>query len=288
MVKRGLGRGLDALLPSATPAAAGGVREIPLRDIAPSRLQPRQRFDPEKLAELAASIKEHGVVQPIIVRPAERGYELVIGERRWRAAREAGLDTIPAVVKDMGSDEEVMAVALVENLQREDLNPLEEASAYQYLIQEFGLTQEEVARRVGRSRPQVANTLRLLNLDPEVREEIQAGRLTMGHAKALLSLADRAAQKQLVRRILEKGLSVRETEEEARRLSTAKRGSAPPHRSVAESPFAEVEQEMRDALGTRVRVTGGPERGRIEIDFFSPDDLARIVDLITGRTSGVR
>jgi len=284
VAKRGLGRGLDALLPSVgPPAPAGGVREIAVREISPNRFQPRQRFDAEKLAELAESIKEHGVVQPVIVRRIENGYELIIGERRWRAAQEAGLAAIPAVVKDLGSEEEIMTVALVENLQREDLNPLEEASAYHYLIQEFGLTQEEVSRRVGRSRPQVANTLRLLNLDVEIQEQIQAGNLSMGHAKALLSLTDRAGQKQLFREIMQKGLSVREAEEGARRLTAGDKPSRP--KPAVESAFVAIEEEMRNALGTRVKVSGRPERGRVEIDYYSADDLERIVALLTGRPS---
>lgn len=285
MRKKGLGRGLDALLPPGGPELAeSGVQEIPVDQIVPNRFQPRQRFDPEKLAELVASIKEHGVVQPVVVRKVERGYELVVGERRWRAAREAGLSAIPAVVKDMGSDVEVVEVALVENLQREDLNPMEEASAYQYLIQEFGLTQDEVAQRVGRSRPQVANTLRLFNLDAEAREHVQSGSLTMGHAKAVLSVGDRASQKQLVRKIVQKGLSVREAEELARRMSEAgKEDTDRPPAKPADSPYAQVEEQLRNILGTKVRVKGEGGRGRVEVEFYSDEDLGRIVDLISGR-----
>lgn len=286
MRKKGLGRGLDALLPSVgAELAESGVQEIPVDEIVPNRFQPRQRFDPEKLNELVASIREHGVVQPVVVRKVERGYELVVGERRWRAAREAGLSVIPAVVKDMGSDVEVVEVALVENLQREDLNPMEEASAYQYLIQEFGLTQDEVARRVGRSRPQVANTLRLFNLDAEAREHVQSGDLTMGHAKAVLSVSDRASQKQLIRKILQKGLSVREAEELARRMTeTGKEGADRVPAEPADSPYAQVEEQLRNVLGTKVRVKGQGGRGRVEVEFYSDEDLERIVDLISSRS----
>ncbi len=281
MRKRGLGRGLDALLPPAEDGAReGDIREIPVNDIVPNRLQPRHRFDPDRLAELAASIKQHGVVQPVIVRKVDGGYELVVGERRWRAARQAGLATIPAVVKDVSSDGEVMAVALVENLQREDLNPLEEASAYQYLVQELGLTQEEVAERVGRSRSQVANTLRLLNLDPEIQEEIQAGGFSMGHAKVVLSLPDRQKQLRLFRLVMKKGLSVRQAEEEARKLLAGERPRR--QKEPGPSPFAEIEARMRDALGTRVVVKGKATRGRVEIEYYSAEDLQRIVDLISG------
>lgn len=280
MAKRGLGRGLDALLPSAaSPADVTGVREIPLRDISPNKFQPRQRFDEMKLAELADSIKEHGVVQPVIVRRVEGGYELIIGERRWRAAQAAGLRAIPAVVKEMGSEEDVMTVALVENLQREDLNPLEEASAFHYLIQEFGLTQEEVSQRVGRSRSQVANTLRLLNLDPEIQEQVQAGNLSMGHAKVLLSMSDGSAQKRLFRLVIDKGLSVREAEEAARRQTAVVRPGNP--QQAPENPFSAVEEEMRNALGTRVRVVGRPHRGRVEIDYYSGEELDRLVSILT-------
>lgn len=280
-----MGRGLDALLPSAgAEPEEGGVREIPVSQISPNRFQPRQRFDQEKLAELAESIREHGVVQPVVVRPVDGGYELVVGERRWRAAQQAGLKTIPAVIKDVGSDVDVLEVALVENLQREDLNPMEEASAYQYLINEFGLTQEEVARRVGRSRSQVANTLRLLNLDGDIQGEIQAGNLTMGHAKALLSVEDRAARARLLRRIIDKGLSVREAEDMARRLS----GEGGPNKAPKpgrSSQFAAIEEQLRNTLGTKVRITGEPGRGRVEIEFYSEEDLARIVELIVGQPS---
>ena len=281
MRRRGLGRGLDALLPSGgSEIIESGVREIPTSQISPNRLQPRQRFDPEKLTELADSIREHGLVQPIVVRPTETGYELIVGERRWRAAQLAGIKVIPAVIKDIGSDADVLEVALVENLQREDLNPLEEAAAFQYLIGEFGLTQEEVSKKVCRSRPQVANTLRLLNLDAEIQEAIQTGDLTMGHAKVLLSLDEGVRQKQLFRRILEKGLSVRETENAARRMSETETPEKVRKPEAKAPGRAAVEEQLRDALGTRVRVRGEGGRGQIEIEFYSEEDLGRIVDLI--------
>ncbi len=279
-----MGRGLDALIPSggAGETEASGVREIPISQISPNRLQPRQDFDPEKLAELAASIREHGLVQPVVVRPVDGGYELIVGERRWRACQQAGLRVIPAVVKDLDSDADVLEVALVENLQREDLNPLEEASAFRYLIEELGLTQEEVSRRVGRSRPQVANTLRLLNLDPAMQEELKAGRITMGHAKALLSLTDKASQGALFRRILAKGLSVREAEDLARRLAegpaAGDAGGVAPDRATAE--YGALEDNLRNALGTKVKIRASEGRGRVEIEFYSDGDLDRIAEII--------
>lgn len=285
MGKKGLGRGLGALLPSSGPEGSGsegGVREIPVREIVPNRFQPRQRFDPEKLAELAESIRQHGVVQPVVVRPVDDHYELIVGERRWRAAQAAGLHVVPAVVKDLGSDEDVMAVALVENLQREDLNPLEEASAYQYLVQEFGLTQEEVAQRVGRSRSQVTNTLRLLQLDADVQEAIQIGTLTMGHAKAILGVAERAGQMRLFREVVARGLSVRQAEELARQMAATRPASPRPSASVV-SPWRGVEEQLRNSLGTKVVVKGQAERGRVEIEYYSAEDLARIVDIIAGK-----
>jgi len=282
-----LGRGLDALLPSGEldEEERSGVREIPVSQISPSRLQPRQNFDPAKLAELADSIREHGLVQPVVVRPHDGGYELIVGERRWRAAQLAGLRVIPAVVKDFDSDADVLEIALVENLQREDLNPLEEASAFKYLTEDLGLTQEEVSRRVGRSRPQVANTLRLLNLDPEIQAEIKTGNVTMGHAKALLSLSDRGSQAQLFRRILAKGLSVREAEEAARRLARPPEPGQPGSRTAtreAEAVLGATEEQLRNALGTKVKIRSEGGRGRLEIEFYSEEDMNRIVELIVG------
>lgn len=285
MRKKGLGRGLDALLPSSGADESGppteGVREIPVAEIGPNRFQPRHRFDPDKLAELADSIRQHGVVQPVVVRPVDGRYELIVGERRWRAAQEAGLGSIPAVVKELDSDEEVMAVALVENLQREDLNPLEEASAYQYLVQEFGLTQEEVAQRVGRSRSQITNTLRLLNLDAEIQEAMQTGLVTMGHAKAILGVPDRAGQLRLFREVASKGLSVRQAEELARQAAVVRPSVAAP-KPAAAPLWVGIEEQLRNSLGTKVVVKGQAERGKVEIEYYSSEDLARIVDLITG------
>jgi ParB family chromosome partitioning protein len=275
---------LDALLPSGGgEAAEEGVREIPTSQITPNRLQPRQRFDAEKLAELAGSIREHGLVQPVVVRTTATGYELIVGERRWRAAQQAGLRSIPAVIKDIDSDADVLQVALVENLQREDLNPLEEAAAFQYLVGEFGLTQEEVAKRVGRSRPQVANTLRLLNLDAEIREAIQVGELSMGHAKVLLSLPEAARQKQLFRRIIETGLSVREAEDAARSLSETKAPAKARKKDEASPAHKGIEEELRNVLATRVRVRSDGDRGQIEVEFYSEEDLVRIVETIVGK-----
>lgn len=284
MSKKGLGKGLGALFPDVDRES---IREIEIARIRPNPHQPRQRFDPERLAELAASIREHGIVQPVLVRPVQDGYELVAGERRWRAAQMAGLDRVPAVVRDFTAAQ-VMEIALIENLQREDLNPLEEAEAYRRLLEEFGLTQEELARRLGKSRPQVTNTLRLLQLPAAVQAALREGRLTMGHAKVLLGV-DPALAEVLAERVLAEGLSVRELErlvQEApgRRPRRAdKEGSPVRGAAGGRNPeLAAVEGQLRERLGTLVRVVPGSPRGRIEIYFYGEEDLARLVDLIAG------
>lgn len=287
-MKRGLGRGLGALLPEVEASREGG-REIELERVRPNSGQPRKHIDPEKLEELAASIREHGVVQPVVVRPSGDGFELVAGERRWRAAKLAGLRTIPAVVRDL-SESQVMEIALIENLQREDLNPIEEARAYRRLIEEFGLTQDELARRLGKSRPQIANTLRLLNLHPEVQEQVFRGEVSMGHAKVLLSLESAAVQAELARRVAQRKLSVRETEEAAKALARPRPGGMGRARDGAErsiaaahsADIAEVEATLRAKLGTPVSIVCGSPKGRIEIAFFGEEDLVRVTDLLLG------
>lgn len=215
MSKRGLGKGLGALLPGSDEAQRDAAQEIEITRIHPNKEQPRQVFDPDKLEELAASIREHGIVQPLLVRPKGNGYEIVAGERRWRAARLAGLKAVPAVVREL-SGSQVMEIALIENLQRENLNPLEEARAYRRLLDEFGLSQEQLAQRLGKSRSQVTNTLRLLQLDPAVQDLVERGDLTMGHAKAVLSVDDPEQQRALAQDVVERKLSVRDTEEAIR------------------------------------------------------------------------
>ncbi|HYI62193.1 MAG TPA: ParB/RepB/Spo0J family partition protein [Acidimicrobiales bacterium] len=290
--RSGLGRGLDALIPGsgaadppAEPAAGLGLAELPIEDIEPNPHQPRVHFDDENLAALTASVRELGVLQPVLVRPVGERYELIAGERRWRAARRAGLARIPAVVRTV-DDGASLEQAVVENLHRQDLNPLEEAGAYQQLIEDFGLTQEEVSRRVGRSRSAVANILRLFQLPPSVQRMVRDGQLSAGHARALLASPDRAFQEVLARTCLEKGMTVRDVEE-AVRVRHADPEPAPPPASPGTTRPAgllELEGLLSDRLDTRVSVTMGSKRGRVTIDFADVEDLERIYRLLTDPT----
>ncbi len=275
--RRALGRGLETLIPGADPS---GVIQVPVEEIGPGGLQPRRSMDDAKLKELAASIEAHGILSPILLRREGGRLEVVAGERRLRAARMAGLASVPAVVKEVSSSE-ALEMALVENLQREDLNPIEAAEAYLRLQEEFGLTQEDVARRVGRDRSSVANALRLLRLPKRVRADLIAGTLSEGHARALLSLDRGADQLKARDRVVRLGLSVRATEALARRLkrpARVKRGSPP-----VEPAVRAAEDALRQALGTRVRIYRKGTSGRIEIEFYSMEDLERIYGLISGR-----
>lgn len=282
MSRKALGRGLRALIPEAN-STSNGVREIPIHSIQPNENQPRRRFDEAALAELSESIKQHGVLEPLIVRPVGANYEIVVGERRWRASQMAGLQTVPALVRDY-DEREATEIALVENLQREDLNPIEEAEAYQRLIDVFSLTQEEVAQRVGRERSTVANRLRLLLLEPEIRDMVEAGSITAGHAKALLGAEPGKQRVELAKLIQDQGLSVRQVEElirkERQRNQSAKRAK----RVVEKDPHWEaIESEFRDVLGTKVNVVQrGNNRGKIEIEFYSVEDIERILSILRG------
>ena len=270
----GLGRGLDALLPaSPAGAGAGGVIELPVDAIVPNPAQPRHSIAEEELGELAASIRAHGVLQPVIVARAGAGYVLVAGERRWRAARQAGLATLPALIKEV-TPQERLELALVENLQRQDLTPLEEAAAYQQLIAEHGLTQEQVAARVGKSRAAVANALRLLQLAPAVREALLTGRITAGHARALLGCNDPVLQEALLAQVLAGDLSVRATEELVRR--GGQRRPRPAAAPAAE--LAAVEQALRQALGTKVQLLRSRRGGRIVIHYYSDEELQALYE----------
>lgn len=283
--RSGLGRGLGALIPGdlrdADAEGDGGVKEIPVSQIEPNRFQPRRRFDEETLTELTASIRELGVLQPILVRKLDEDrFELIAGERRWRAAKRAGLQLVPIVVREV-ADALSLQQALVENLHRDDLNPLEEAAAYQQLIEDFGLTQEEVARRVGKSRSAVANVLRLFQLPPHVQRFIAEGKLSAGHAKALLSTPDRAFQESLATRIAEEGLTVRDTEEMVRRHNEApdsanKANPAQRTSKLRPAGLLELEEVLSNRLDTRVKVDMGPKRGRVVIEFADLEDLERI------------
>jgi ParB family chromosome partitioning protein len=272
--RRGLGKGLEALIPSVP-----GVAEIEVESIVPNPRQPRQAMDPEALEELAGSIREQGLVQPLVVAEVPGGYQLLVGERRWRAAKLAGLDTVPVVVREV-TPQQMVELALVENLQREDLNPLETATAYEQLVEDFGLTQQQVADKVGKNRATVTNTLRLLKLPQKVKDALLGGRISEGHARAILSLERRDSQLELLEAILKGGLNVRQTEEMARRLVDGpRRKAAPP----AKSPeLRSLEDRLRQALGTKVSLTRGARGGRLIIYFYSEEELNNIYDLIVG------
>ncbi len=286
MQKRGLGRGLGALLPEVDEST-DQVNELEIGRISPNPEQPRQHFGEAAIEELAASIREHGVVQPIIVRPDGDSYQLIAGERRLRAARRAGLERIPAIVRSM-SDAQALEVALIENLQREDLNPMEEAEAFKKLSEEFSLTQEQVSARVGKSRPHIANTLRLLNLASDVQQMVREARLSMGHARALLALESATVQKAAAERIVSKQMSVREAEEYVNALlGRVQRRPGQKSKQRKDPQVEEIETRMRGVLGTRVKITGNTSRGRMEIHYFSQEELERVVDAILMRLDEV-
>lgn len=277
----GKGLGLTALVPPAEPPK-GEVREIEIGKIIPNRYQPRQHFDPEALASLAASLKSHGLIQPITVRRGENGqYELIAGERRWRAAQLAGLAAIPAIVKPV-QDQELMEWALLENVQREDLNPIEKAKAYQRLISEFSLTQEAIAARMGIDRSTVANFLRLLQLPEPLWGSIAEGALTMGHAKALLSLERKEDQLRVAEEIKTKGWSVRQVEALVQKIKREARPEPPKAPETALPEVAELESRLRHALGTKVRLVRQGKGGEIRIEYYSLEDLDRILEKLTG------
>jgi ParB family transcriptional regulator, chromosome partitioning protein len=276
-----LGRGLSALIPDApaTPQASARPLEVDTDLLRPNPFQPRTVMDDGKIDELARSIRSNGVIQPIVVRKAENGYEIVAGERRWRASQRAGLMKVPIVVRDI-PDDRLLAAALIENLQREDLNPMEEAAAYRRLADEFHLTQEQIADAVGKDRSSVANVLRLLRLPHEVRESVASGAIAMGHARAILGLADEAAQLRLGRDVVAKQLSVRETEVLVKKAlePAAERAEA-----TKDVHTRAAEDRLRFALGTQVRIVRKSKGGRIEIDFGNEDELQRLFEALTER-----
>ncbi|MDD6022562.1 MAG: ParB/RepB/Spo0J family partition protein [Acutalibacteraceae bacterium] len=274
--KGGLGRGLDALFAdnSIEEISSSNTVKLKINEIEPNRDQPRKTFDEKALSELADSIAQHGVIQPLLVRPIQDGYQLVAGERRWRAARLAGLTEVPVVVKEL-SDSETMEIALIENLQREDLNPIEEAEGLQLLIDTYGLTQDECAKRVGKSRPAITNSLRLLNLPGALSQLVRDGKLSSGHARALLPLGDEEKMLEAAKEIMQKDLSVREVERMVKLLG--KSGSAEKRVKKRDVYFDEVELALGEAMGRKVRVFNGKGgKGTLEIEFFGKEDLAKI------------
>ncbi len=276
--RRGLGKGLAALIPGAQAEGATSL-EIPLADLESNPLQPRQQFGQAALEELAATIRTHGVLTPVVVRRAPHGYQVVAGERRVRAARLAGLTRIPAIVKE-ASNAQALEMALVENLQREDLNPVEAAEAYRRLTDEFGLTQEEVAERLGRDRSSVANALRLLRLPRRLREDLASGIISEGHARALLGLERATDQLKARHLVVKRGLTVRATEALVRRLRHGPVGPGGRPRS-GDPNLNALEDRLRVALGTKIRILRNGKGGTLEISFFSDEDLSRLVELLT-------
>lgn len=279
-----LGKGLSALIPDAPPAPVESTTDVAIDALTSNDFQPRVMVDDVRLQELAASIRSNGVIQPIVVRRHGDRFQIIAGERRWRAARLAGLHRVPVIVKEVaaGHEHSLLEMALVENLQREDLNPIDEALAYRRLSDEFHMTQDGIASAVGKDRATVANTVRLLKLPQEVKTEVGAGRLSMGHARALLSLADEAEQRRIARDVIARNLSVRETESIVRKISEGSAAKATPPKPVDVHTRA-AEDRLKLLFGTRVRIVRRGSRGRIEIDFASEDELIRIFEQMTER-----
>jgi ParB family chromosome partitioning protein len=278
-MSRGLGKGLNALITSNLIEEGEQVKEVSISEIRPNPYQPRKEFEQSAIDELALSIKEHGIIQPLIVRKSIKGFELVAGERRLRAAKATRLKQVPVVVKAY-TDQQLMEIALIENLQRENLNPLEEAEAYEKLIAHHEYTQEQLAQKIGKSRPHVANMLRLLQLPEKIRKMVSTSELSMGHARALLTLDKEQVQLQLAKDVMEKGLSVRQLEELVKQLNVS-RETKKKKTAKTEPVLIEMEEWLRSHFGTSVKIKKGTKRGKIEIDFYSQEDLQRILDILS-------
>ena len=281
--QKGLGRGLGALMgdwTEETPAGKSPYQLLPIHKVEPNPGQPRQDFDPEELEALAQSIATHGIIQPLTVRELPNGYyQIIAGERRWRAARLAELSEIPAVIID-ADDKKTMELALIENLQRKDLNPVEEALGYQVLMEGYGLTQDETAQQVGKSRPAIANALRLLSLCPEVLEQVRAGKLSAGHARAVLSLKTEKLQKEAAQKILNLGLSVRQAESLCKNMAKAPKAPDTSDVTLKVNYVAECEKALSKSLGRGVRIVNGKRKGRFELEFYGQEDLQVLLDLL--------
>lgn len=281
MAKR-LGKGLDALLANMEPEKEETVREIPIKEIRPNPYQPRKVFDKKAIEELRDSIIEHGILQPIIVRKSIKGYEIVVGERRYRAAKEAKLEKIPAVVREL-SEQQMMELAVLENLQREDLTPIEEGAAYQLLMERLSLTQEELAKRLGKSRPHIANHIRLLSLPPKIQQLISDGKISMGHGRALLGLRKKDKMNVVVEKILKEGLNVRQVEQFIQKLNENVSRETKKTKEVKNIFIKEQETFLRERFGTTVKIkqNKNKKKGKIEIEFFSEEDLERILQILS-------
>lgn len=288
--ERGLGKGLGALLgDAALQSQEGGSVSLPLAQVEPGLKQPRKRFDEETLADLADSIRTHGIIQPLTVRRLSSGYyQIIAGERRWRAAKLAGLSEVPAVIIE-ADDRKVMELGLIENLQREDLNPMEEAMGYRTLMEEYGLTQEDTAQRVGKSRPAVANALRLIALPDAIRHLVEEGQLSAGHARALLSISSSTLQKKLAQKIIAEGLSVRQTEALAKRFA---REEAQEETAYAAPPDPmklyrdAAAKDLTTRWGRKVSITMGPKKGKLEFEFYNDEDLTELLDRLSDLRGG--
>ncbi|MFJ7752632.1 ParB/RepB/Spo0J family partition protein [Peribacillus muralis] len=277
---KGLGKGLNALFNNGEISKDEIVREVKLRELRPNPYQPRKDFRLEAIEELKQSIEEHGILQPIIARKSIKGYEIVAGERRYRAAKEAGLKTVPVVVREL-DEQQMMELAILENLQREDLNPIEEAAAYQTLLEKLAFTQEQLANRLGKSRPHIANHVRLLSLPEGIRSHISAGKLSMGHGRALLGIKNKEMLKPVVDKILKEGMNVRQLEQYIHQLNeSVSRETAPKKQDKKDLFIKQRETSLRERLGTSVTIKQSKKKGKIEIEFFSKEDLERILDLL--------
>ena len=277
--KSALGRGLGALIPEMVDESndVSGIKEIDINEISPADDQPRKNFDEEKIQKLAESIKQHGILQPILVKKDGKYYKIIAGERRWRAARIAGLKNVPIIEKEL-TDRDTMEISLIENLQREDLNPIEEASAYKKLMDDFNMTQEDIAVRVGKSRPAITNSIRLLNLDERVLNYLIDGTISGGHGKVLASINDKNLQYEISKKIIDEGLNVRQTEKLIKKIEGKKENK---EKIIKKEVYIkDIEDKLKNYFGTKVIINKGRKKGKIEIEYYSKDDLDRIIEML--------